>query len=107
MKKTCSYCGAKQTPMWRSGPGPEFAVLCNACGVSYARGKILVSQKREFMISELCEAISQLNKITGGPEFLANFLLEMNGGKLEMDISELGVRHLEKIKKFINSGVSA
>lgn len=107
MAKMCGYCTESKTPMWRSGPGPEFAVLCNACGVSYARGKILVSQKREYMISELCEVMNQLNKISGGPEFLANFLLKINGGKTEMDISELGTRHLEKIKKFINSGVVA
>lgn len=105
--KQCNYCGTNKTPMWRSGPAPMYKVLCNKCGVSYARGKILVSQKREFMISQICEAMNVLDKIQGGPEFLANFLLKISNGKCEMDISLLKPNHIQKIKKFINSKASA
>ena len=37
--KTCSYCFAKKTPLWRHGP-VEFPDLCNRCGVKYMRGKL-------------------------------------------------------------------
>ena len=38
--KTCSYCHANSTPMWRHGPG-IYTNLCNSCGVKWRRGKIL------------------------------------------------------------------
>eukprot|EP01156_Anaeramoeba_ignava_P021396 Anaeramoba_ignava/c18938_g2_i2.p1 GENE.c18938_g2_i2~~c18938_g2_i2.p1 ORF type:complete len:380 (-),score=112.77 c18938_g2_i2:205-1344(-) len=30
--RTCSNCGTQKTPMWRRGPAPNYADLCNACG---------------------------------------------------------------------------
>lgn len=33
--RSCDFCGATQTPMWRRGPGGK-ATLCNACGVKWA-----------------------------------------------------------------------
>ncbi|CAI2165263.1 3073_t:CDS:10 [Funneliformis geosporum] len=42
-KKNCMYCGVKYTPMWRRGPkGP--GTLCNACGVKWKQGKIMVEE---------------------------------------------------------------
>ncbi|XP_078442870.1 uncharacterized protein LOC144712455 [Wolffia australiana] len=34
----CARCGARHSPMWRSGPaGPR--TLCNACGIRYRKAK--------------------------------------------------------------------
>ncbi|CAG8575366.1 2278_t:CDS:10 [Funneliformis mosseae] len=42
-KKNCMYCGVRYTPMWRRGPkGP--GTLCNACGVKWKQGKIMVEE---------------------------------------------------------------
>ncbi|CAG8496653.1 9524_t:CDS:2 [Paraglomus occultum] len=39
--KRCAYCGSKTTPMWRRGPDGA-GTLCNACGVKWKQGKIIV-----------------------------------------------------------------
>jgi len=33
---SCGYCKCSDSPQWRKGP-PEHPVLCNACGIRYAR----------------------------------------------------------------------
>ncbi|KAK3823594.1 MAG: hypothetical protein J3Q66DRAFT_145412 [Benniella sp.] len=39
--KRCAYCGCTSTPMWRRGPaGPHS--LCNACGVKWRSGRIII-----------------------------------------------------------------
>ncbi|KAI8874404.1 hypothetical protein GQ42DRAFT_151982 [Ramicandelaber brevisporus] len=39
--KRCEYCQSRNTPMWRRGPNGA-GTLCNACGVKWKNGKILV-----------------------------------------------------------------
>lgn len=42
----CVVCGTRETPQWRRGPwGPR--TLCNACGVKYAAGNLLIPGTRE------------------------------------------------------------
>lgn len=37
----CVHCHSTETPLWRAGPdGPK--TLCNACGVRYKKGKLLL-----------------------------------------------------------------
>lgn len=37
----CVHCGNTETPLWRGGPdGPK--TLCNACGVRYKKGKLVL-----------------------------------------------------------------
>ncbi|KAA8495053.1 GATA transcription factor 11 [Porphyridium purpureum] len=37
--RECTYCSARETPLWRAGPdGPK--TLCNACGVRWRKGKL-------------------------------------------------------------------
>ncbi|PRP83818.1 hypothetical protein PROFUN_08933 [Planoprotostelium fungivorum] len=31
--RSCAWCGVKSTPEWRNGP--EYSLLCNACGLQY------------------------------------------------------------------------
>ncbi|KAI8837565.1 hypothetical protein BC829DRAFT_455329 [Chytridium lagenaria] len=40
-QKKCTNCGTSTTPMWRKGPMGA-ASLCNACGVKWRQGKLLV-----------------------------------------------------------------
>ncbi|KAI8070780.1 hypothetical protein BC940DRAFT_295540 [Gongronella butleri] len=42
--KQCAYCHSKTTPMWRRGPEGA-GTLCNACGVKWKNGKILIPKK--------------------------------------------------------------
>ncbi|KAJ3224116.1 hypothetical protein HK099_000227 [Clydaea vesicula] len=39
--KVCENCGTKTTPMWRRGPS-GFSSLCNACGVKWMNGKLIM-----------------------------------------------------------------
>ncbi|KAI8805557.1 hypothetical protein BJ742DRAFT_775044 [Cladochytrium replicatum] len=41
--RTCMYCKCTNTPMWRRGPD-GFGTLCNACGVKWKSGRILVGK---------------------------------------------------------------
>ncbi|RKP00371.1 hypothetical protein CXG81DRAFT_19675 [Caulochytrium protostelioides] len=45
--RSCSFCAATQTPMWRHGPG-IYVLLCNSCGVKFKRGKILQDVEGPF-----------------------------------------------------------
>ena len=48
--RTCNYCSATTTPMWRHGP-PEYPDLCNKvfilikCGVKWMRGRLIVNSR--------------------------------------------------------------
>ncbi|KAI9357633.1 GATA zinc finger-domain-containing protein [Zopfochytrium polystomum] len=44
--KRCTNCGTTTTPMWRKGPLGA-ASLCNACGVKWRQGKMLVGKLRD------------------------------------------------------------
>jgi GATA zinc finger/Bromodomain extra-terminal - transcription regulation len=39
-KRTCEYCAATTTPMWRRGPSGK-STLCNKCGVKWRSGREL------------------------------------------------------------------
>lgn len=47
--KKCLYCGSKSTPMWRRGPQGA-GTLCNACGVKWKHGKILIGNGTDTAI---------------------------------------------------------
>lgn len=41
LKLRCVHCLSTETPLWRAGPdGPK--TLCNACGVRYKKGKLVL-----------------------------------------------------------------
>ncbi|CAN8071257.1 unnamed protein product [Agarophyton chilense] len=41
LRLQCVHCHSTETPLWRAGPdGPK--TLCNACGVRYKKGKLLL-----------------------------------------------------------------
>lgn len=44
--RSCDYCKTTHTPLWRSGP-KTCKSLCNSCGISWSRGKILSSQDQD------------------------------------------------------------
>ncbi|KAJ3356053.1 hypothetical protein HDU83_001967 [Entophlyctis luteolus] len=35
--KSCALCRTSHTPLWRKGPAPHFAVLCNSCCLRWKR----------------------------------------------------------------------
>lgn len=41
--KQCAHCGSKGTPQWRRGPDGA-GTLCNACGVKWKHGKLILSK---------------------------------------------------------------
>lgn len=42
----CVHCHSTETPLWRTGPdGPKS--LCNACGVRYKKGKLVLYKDEE------------------------------------------------------------
>ncbi|ORX43488.1 hypothetical protein DM01DRAFT_1340761 [Hesseltinella vesiculosa] len=49
--KQCSYCHSKTTPMWRRGPEGA-GTLCNACGVKWKNGKLIIAKKSPSLKSD-------------------------------------------------------
>lgn len=46
LKLRCVHCLNTETPLWRAGPdGPK--TLCNACGVRYKKGKLVLYKDNE------------------------------------------------------------
>lgn len=53
----CVHCGNTETPLWRGGPdGPK--TLCNACGVRYKKGKLVLYK----------DSMGNLTAVRGGIE---------------------------------------
>ncbi|XP_056173564.1 uncharacterized protein LOC115690485 isoform X2 [Syzygium oleosum] len=43
-RQQCAHCASEKTPQWRAGPlGPK--TLCNACGVRYKSGQLLLEYR--------------------------------------------------------------
>uniref|UniRef100_A0A6T6AV47 GATA-type domain-containing protein n=1 Tax=Compsopogon caeruleus TaxID=31354 RepID=A0A6T6AV47_9RHOD len=53
----CSNCNKTETPLWRSGPeGPK--TLCNACGVRWKKGKLVLGSTRSIDAERRAQSMS-------------------------------------------------